>query len=142
MVKVKSLETIKKNYAAGATVAPERYKDGVKDASWKERAASTEAEDLFKAKMQEVIAEDRRRKGIERTSESEWKNAAMDKGRRRIGEGMRTAVEKQAARYAPFKSAVEGVTLPAKVADPMANVDNRCKPIVAVQVAKKKELLG
>jgi len=142
MVKVKPLDVIRENYRAGATVAPARYKDAVSRASWKDAAASTEAEELFKAKMSEVLAEERRRKGIEKVTDAEWRDAAVKKGATRIGPGMTAAVEKHATRYAPFRSALEAVTLPPKSADPIANVDSRVKPIVSALVAKKKELLG
>lgn len=142
MVKVKPLDVIRANYKAGATVAPARYKEAVGRATWKDAAASADAEALFNAKMAEVLAEERRRKGIERVSDSDWRSAAETKGAARIGAGMIAAVDKQATRYSPFRSALEGVSLPPKTADAMANVDARVKPIVAAQVAKKKELLG
>lgn len=142
MVKVKPLEQIKANYRAGATVAPARYKAGVLAADWKGPAASSDAEALFAAKMSEAIAEERRRKGIERKTNADWRDPASNKGAARIGPGMTGAVEKQASGYSPYKSALEGVTLPARGADPMANVDARVKPVVAAMVNKKKELLG
>ncbi len=142
MVKVKPLDEIKKHYREGATVAPTRYKDGVTRAAWKESAASREAEELFKAKMSEALAEERRRKAIEKLTDEDWRKPALEKGATRIGPGMTAAVDKHAARFAPFRSALEGLTLPPKSADPIANVDNRVKPVVEVLVAKKKELLG
>jgi len=142
MVKVKPLDQIKKNYAAGATVAPSRYVDGVAGAAWKESAASSGAEELFKAKMSEAMANESRRKGIEKVSDTEWRESATKKGGARIGEGMRAAVDKQASNFAPFKSTLEAISLPARTADPVANVDARVKPIVAGLAAKKKELMG
>jgi len=142
MVKVKSLEEIKAHYRAGATVAPTRYKEAVARATWKEQAASADAEELFKARMAEVIAEERRRKGIEKVTDEDWRRPAIEKGAARIGPGMTAAVDKQASRFAPYRSALEAVTLPPKTPDPMANVDNRVKPIVTALVEKKRELLG
>jgi len=97
---------------------------------------------LFNAKMTEALASESRKKGIEKVSDSDWRDAAVKKGAARIGEGMRGAVDKQASGYSPFKSALEGVSLPGRSVDAMANIDNRVKPIVSVLVAKKKELLG
>ena len=92
--------------------------------------------------MTEALAEERRKKGIEKVSDSDWRDAAVKKGAARIGEGMRGAVDAQASGYSPFKSALEGISLPARSADPIANIDNRVKPVVNVLVAKKKELMG
>lgn len=141
MVRVKPLETIKKNYAAGATVAPTRYKDAVARTTGVISAA-IEAEDLFAAKMSEAVANKSRAKGLARVSDEDWRKAAMNKGSARIGPGMTAAVDKQATNYAPFRSALEGVSLPARTADPMANIDARVKPIVARLVETKKAQLG
>jgi len=40
---------------------------------------------------------------------------------------------------APYKAALEAVDLPQKTGDPMTNIDQRLKPIVAALVAKKEE---
>ena len=142
MVKVKSLEDIKKHYREGATVAPSRFKDAVATSDWKTPAASADAEALYAAKMAEVVSEQRRRKGIDKTGNEEWRSEAINKGAVRIGPGMTGAVDKQASNYSPFKAALEGVSLPGRTADPMTNIDTRVKPIVSVLVAKKKEILG
>lgn len=143
MVKVKPLEVVKKNYSDAANIAAERYKEGISQTSgWKEKATSSEAEELWKAKMQEAIAAERRRKALERVSESEWKEAAVKKGYSRIGQGMRAAVDKHAKNWAPYKEALEAVSLPPRSIDPMANIDNRLKPVVQALVNKKKEIKG
>jgi len=141
MVKVKPLDQIKKNYAAGATVAPTRYKESVSRTSGVITAA-IEAEDLFAAKMSAAIADRRRAKGLAKVSDEDWRRAAMNKGAARIGPGMTAAVDKQSSKYAPFRSALEGVSLPARTADPMANIDARVKPIVATLVETKRAQLG
>jgi len=143
MVKVKPLDVVKKNYSGAANTAAERYKESISQVSgWKERATSSEAEELWKAKIQEAIAAERRKKALEAVSESEWKDAAIKKGYSRIGQGMRAAVDKHAKNWAPYKDALEAVDLPPRSVDPMANVDNRLKPIVAALVEKKKEIKG
>ena len=109
---------------------------------WKEKATSSEAEELWRAKLQEAIAAERRKKALEMVSEEEWKKMAKTKGANRIGVGMRAAVDKHAKRYAPYAEALKAVDLPPRTIDPMANIDNRLKPIVEALVAKKKELKG
>jgi len=143
MVKVKPLEQIKANYRSGASVATERYKEGIRSSSdWKTKATSSEAESLFAAKMQEAIANESRRKGLEKVSESEWKTKAENVGGARISQGMIASVDKMATGYAPIRSALESLTLPPRTADPMSNIDARVKPVVRAEVEAKKSRLG
>jgi len=141
MVKVKPIEHAKANYRPGASVAPSKYREGVSRATGV-IAAAIEAEELWKAKMSEAIAEGRRAKGLSKVSDEEWRKMALEKGAARIGPGMTAAVDKWAARWNPFRSALEAVSLPPRGPDPIANIDARVKPIVEALVAKKKELLG
>ena len=52
---------------------------------------------------------------------------------------MRDAAPKQAANWAPFRSVIEGTTLPERTRDAAANVQNRVLPLaVALQEAKRR----
>jgi len=141
MVKVKPLEEAKKNLKEITTVIGSRYARGIERAkSWKE--GSLAGQELFVAKMTnpEILA--RRAKRIESMTDEDWKKMARDLGAKRIGPGLAAKVDKWAARWAPYRSALEAVELPPKSPDPMANIDNRLKPIVEALVNKKKEILG
>lgn len=143
MVKVKPLETVKANYRAGATVAPARYKAAIeKVTGFISAASSDDAEALYAARIQEAISAKRRAKALSKLSDADWKTPALTKGAARIGPGMTAAVEKHAANWSPYRAALEAVVLPARTADPMANIDARVKPIVEALVSKKKELKG
>jgi len=142
MVKVKSLDEAKKRFEGSVSIVPERYKSGVQQANWKEKATSDEAERLWKAKLQEAMNANRRQKALDRVSNEDWKQAAIAKGANRIAEGMRQSSSKWAQNWAPYKSALEQVELPEKTTDPIQNVTNRVGAVVKALVDKKKELLG
>ena len=84
--------------------------------------------------MQNAAVLRRRAVALERVSESDWKSRAAALGSTRIAEGMRNGAEKQSANYEPIANALRSVELPERSADPMANIDNRVKPIVRAMV--------
>ncbi|MCD6422345.1 hypothetical protein J7L13_03295 [bacterium] len=143
MVKVKPLEEIAKRYAESASFVPERYARGIQTVNdWQSRATSDEAEELWKAKLQEAIAAERRKKALAHVSNEEWKSKALKLGKNRIGEGIRNAADKQKKGFAPYHEALSSLELPPKTVDPMANIDNRLKKVVETLVNKKKEIKG
>lgn len=137
MVKVKSASEIDKNYRDAIGRVPGKYKSGVERTNdWQEKAAA--GEDLYAAKVQEAVAARSREKGIMATTNEEWKSKAASLGAERIGRGMTENAAKRTRKFEPFRAALEGVTLPPRTADPMANVDARVKPIVEALVNTKK----
>ena len=141
MVRVKSAEEIDRKFREAIPRVPTAYKTGVQGTrGWKEKAI--EGQDLYEERMRDPAVLSRRRAGLEGVSEEEWKRNAADIGATRIGPGMLANAAKRKVKYEPYRTALESVELPPKTADPMANIDNRAKPIVAALVEKKKELLG
>lgn len=139
MVKIKSQAEIDKNYREAIGRVPGKYKAGVqKTTDWQEKAAA--AEELYAAKVQEAVAARSRERGILATSNEDWKNKAASLGAERIGRGMTENADKRTRKFEPFRNAIEGVALPERTADPMANVDNRVKPIVKALVDTKKSV--
>ena len=143
MVKIKSAGQIDANYKAAIGRVPGAYKTGVMATSdWAEKASSTEAEELYAAKIAEAVAAKRRQKAVSAVSNSEWQGRAANIGASRIGAGMSANADKRTRNFEPYRSAIEGVSLPARTADPMANVDARVKPIVSALVETKKSIKG
>jgi len=141
MVKVKSLEEISNRYKEAASLVPGRYKRAVeKVTDWKERALAGQT--LYEEKLADPTIRARRAKAIEKVSNEDWRKNAADIGAKRIGEGMRAKVDKHKAKYKPFRDALAALTLPEKVADPMANIDNRLKAVVSTLIETKKAELG
>jgi len=143
MVKIKSSAEIHKKYTDAISRVPANYKAGVQGTTnWQERAASAEAEDLWKVKIAEAAAASRRQKAVAQVSNSEWQNKAANIGATRIGAGMTAGADKRTRNFEPYRSAIEGTSLPARTADPMANIDNRVKGIVKSLVDTKKSIKG
>lgn len=143
MVKIKSAAQIDANYKAAIGRVPAAYKAGVQaTGDWQEKASSAAAEDLWKQKIAEAAAANRRQKAVSAVSNAEWQSKAANVGSARIGQGMTANADKRTRNHEPYRSAIEGTSLPARSADPMANVDQRVKPIVAALVATKKSIKG
>ncbi len=143
MVKIKSAGQIDANYKAAIGRVPGAYKTGVMNTpDWAEKASSTEAEELYAAKIAEAVAAKRRQKAVSQVSNAEWQGKAANVGAARIGAGMSANADKRTRNFEPFRSAIEGVSLPPRTADPMANVDARVKPIVSALVETKKSIKG
>jgi len=138
MPKVKSLEKIKANYKGAASVAATRYKEAIPGIAW--QAAAIDGQELYEARMSDPAVLERRSKNIAKVSDSSFQGAMEKKGAPVISSRMSDAADKQAANFAPYKAAIEAVSLPDKTADPMANIDQRLKPIVEALVKKKQEV--
>ena len=128
MVKTKGIEATRRKWEESHGRVQKAYQEGVQGASgWQENAVA--AEDLYAQKMQEAIAARSRAKGVQAVSNEQWRSAAIQKGAARIGQGMAAAKDKFASKMGEVLSVIESVSLPPKTADPMANIDNRVKPI-------------
>ena len=143
MVKIKSAGQIDANYKAAIGRVPGAYKSGVMATTdWQEKAGSEESESLWAEKIAEAAAAKRRQNAINAVSNADWQGKAANVGAARIGAGMTANADKRTRNFEPFRGAIEGVSLPPRTADPMANVDARVKPIVSALVDTKKSIKG
>lgn len=138
-MKVKSQSEIKANYEQSTAIVTPRYVAGVKSADWKD--AARDGQDLYVQMMSNPTVLARRTKGIERVSDEEWRTDTIDKGSGVIAARMKAASGDQVARFEPYRSALESMTLPARTADPATNVANRVTPI-AVKFREIKDSIG
>ncbi len=138
MVFVPSQAERKAKYVASIGGVPAAYNAGIqRTTDWKEKALS--GQDLYVQQMQNQDVLNRRATGLQKVSDAEWKNKASSLGTQRIASGMQGAADKQAANYEPIAEALRNVSLPARSADPMQNIDNRVKPIVAAAVQASRK---
>ena len=129
MVNVKPQSEITENFLAGASRAPAKYKKGVMRADWHTAASSEEAEANYGAGVSEAVANKSRQRNIQSVSNADWQRGAATTGAERIGRGMANAAPKQAAKWAPYRSFLEGVSLPPRGRNATENVQNRLIPI-------------
>jgi len=138
MVDTKPLDQVTKKWDAAIGRVPGAYTDGVNSAK-DVIAKGVAAEELYKQKLQESMADGRRARNLAKVSDEQWRAAAREKGASRIGPGMTAAKGKFRAGISDVLSTIQGVSIAPRSADPMANIDNRVKPIVAALAAMKKK---
>ena len=137
MVDTKSQDQTKKNWEDAIGRVPGAYTAGIQGAKdWQSKAIA--GEDLYAQKVQEAVASKRRARKLANVSDDQWRSAAIEKGAARIATGMTASKEKFGTGMSKVLATIQSVTIAPRVADPMANVDNRVKPIVAA-LAKLKE---
>lgn len=135
---MKSASVAQANYTAAASLVPQRYESGVSTADWQGKALEGQA--LYVARLSDPDVLARRAKNIGKVSDSDWRSATISKGRGIIGSRMTAAAPKQQANWAPYRAALESLTLPPKTADPMSNLMNRGGAVVQAMVATKKSV--
>jgi len=127
---LKDIGTARANLEAALALIPGRYETSIRAAVWRGPAIAGEAN--FKAAMGRVIAEELRRKGIEKVTDDEWRDKALTKGAPVIAERIRMALADYEAAFGPILAAVNRKvpTLPRRVIDFRANITNRLIPVV------------
>jgi len=136
-----SAEDISKAWDEAIGRVPAKYLDRAeKTVGFKERALA--GEDTYRAVMEAVIREMRRKKGLELITDEDWKKGIRDKGAKRIGDGMRLAAGKRRTKYEPFRAALHGLEIPERGADAIENARVIVPKVVEALVKKKKEILG
>lgn len=138
MVFVPNASERKAKYVAAIGGVPAAYNAGIqRTQGWKDAALGGQA--LYEEQMRNPNVLARRADGLQAVSEQDWKNKASTLGTQRIAAGMTAAADKQAQNYEPIAEALRGVNLQARTSDPMANIDNRVKPIVAAAVGASRK---
>lgn len=111
MPQVKPLAEIAAKFVRRASVASEDYRRGVSRVDdWQQNTLA--AEGNYESGVQAAIADNRFGKGVGRVSNEEWKRKAQDKGGANYGAGVRQAEDDFSKGFAPFRSVIEGITLP------------------------------
>lgn len=131
-IRVKPLSEIEANYRGAASEAQRRYGQAIPRMVWQENAVA--GQDLYESKMSDPAVLARREEKIREVSDAEFRKACTDKGASILGSRMSAAASKMSAGYAPIRSALEGLSIPDRTADPMANIDNRLKPVVDAMI--------
>ena len=142
MAFIRSIEQIAKKFATVTPGRTEDYRNGVENPrrDWATAAAASEA--AYEAGVTQAIAKKRFGKGVKAAGTETWQKGAIEKGTARWGPGVVLAQDKYARNFAPFRDAIERVTLPPRFArrDPR-NLD-RVKAVVNALVAAKEARMG
>ena len=142
MVDMPSSAEIKKRYEDAAGRVAARYKEGVdKNTDWHAKATSETAENNYAQRLAEVIANKTRQKGLQGSSQSEWKSGVEKKGVASIGPNMRASSDKQVKGYEPYRSRLSGVSLTERGPPGIANMV-RANEIVVAMLDERKAQKG
>ncbi len=142
MAFIRSIDAISKKWA---TVTPQRtedYRHGVENPrkDWLTATAASEA--AYEAGVSQAIAQKRFGKGVKQAGTATWQANAIQKGTARWGPGVAMAEPKYAAGFAPYRDAIERVTLPPRYARRDPRNLERVKAVVNALVEAKNRLLG
>lgn len=142
MAFIRSIEHIARKFATVTPGRTEDYRIGVENPRRDWAQATGAAESAYEAGVTQAIAKKRFGKGVKLAGSEAWQRGAVEKGTARWGPGVTMAQDKYARNFAPYRDAIERVTLPPRYArrDPR-NLD-RVKAIVNALVAAKETRLG
>lgn len=142
MAFIRSIEHIANKFS---TVTPQRtedYRIGVQNPRKDWATTTAAAESAYETGVQLAITKKRFGRGVKAAGTETWQRGAVEKGTQRWGPGVAMAKDKYAAKFAPYRDAIERVTLPPRFArrDPR-NLD-RVKAVVNALVLAKEQRLG
>ena len=112
MPAVKPLGTISEKWSRKASQATQDYAAGVRSPrrGWAE--ATSEAAEAQAAGVQAAIANGSFEKGVNRAGNEKWARGAQGKGTQRFGPGVQAAKGDYEKGFGPYRSVIEGVSLP------------------------------
>ncbi len=142
MAFIRSIEHIAKKFASVTPGRTEDYRVGVENPRRDWATATAAAEGAYEMGVTQAIAKKRFGKGVKIAGSDTWQRGAVDKGTARWGPGVTMSQDKYARNFAPYRDAIERVTLPPRYArrDPR-NLD-RVKAVVNALVAAKEARMG
>ena len=141
MPKVIKISELQDNYKAGVGAKAQKWVNhflatsGIADA-----ARSEPAEARYAAKMGQVIANKQRQKGLAGVTDEDIKAAVRAGGASVYSTPAQAKSAKYVRKFTPYVETINNAVagLAPKTTDPIANVDNRVKPIVSALHNKKQ----
>ncbi len=112
MPAIKSTAEIARKWAEVTPGRSGEYDKGVRNPKkdWAKKTADANA--AYKEGIQESIAKDRFKKGVEKAGTTTWQKGAVEKGTSRFGPGVAVAEDKYEKGFAPYRDTIEKTALP------------------------------
>ncbi len=142
MAFIRSIEQIAKKFASVTPGRTEDYRFGVENPRTDWATATAAAESAYESGVTQGIAKKRFGRGVKKAGTEAWQQGAIQKGTARWGPGVTISRDKYARNFAPFRDAIERVTLPPRFARRDPRNLERVKAIVNALVATKEAQLG
>ena len=114
MPAVKSLERSAAKWIRQASTSGPEYEAGIQNPRrpWAEATAAAEVN--YEQGVQKAIASKRFGKGVTKAGDAKWKKNSLEKGPRRWIEGISVSEQAYKDGFAPFRAALESLSLPAR----------------------------
>lgn len=139
MASIKSLDQASKKWVARSSVAGGDYETGIKNPKrpWAESTKAGKAN--YVAGVNAANARDAFSKGVEKAGDAKWQAMASKKGPSRFAEGVAISQEEWSKGFAPYRTAVESLALPARgTRGSIANYERSKAVGVALRAVKEK----
>ena len=108
---IKPIGDITKRWGSITATRGADYAAGIRRSnSWE--ASTIAADENRKAGLAEADARDAFKKGVSKTGQAGWQNAASGKGAQRFGPGVAASIDKYQAGFAPYADTIASTTLP------------------------------
>lgn len=143
MPPVKSLDRISSKWVRQSSTAQPEYEAGVRNPRRDWAQATTQAEASYEKGVQTAIQEKRFSNGVKNAGTAKWQDAALSKGPSRWAEGIRLSSNAYQEGFAPYRTVLENLTLPARgpKGDP-ANLQRVAAVTQALHNEKKRRKAG
>lgn len=143
MPPVKSLDRISEKWKRQSSAAQTEYTQGIENPRRDWAQATAQAESSYEKGVQNSIQEKRFSKGVKNAGTAKWQENALKKGPTRWAEGISLSTDAYQAGFAPYRTIIENLNLPARgpKGDP-ANIQRVAKLAEALHAEKKRRKAG
>ena len=138
MAFIRSMSDISKKWAEVTPLRSGDYESGVRNPRRDWAQATSAAQDSWKAGVANAAAKGFFSKGVNFAGTPKWQNGAVTKGVARWGPGVTIAEPDYARGFAPYRDAIERVTLPPRYAKRDPRNMNRVKAVVDAMISTKE----
>lgn len=114
MPPVKPLDRISEKWSRQSQAATPEYIAGIQNPRKSWAAATAAAESNYEAGVQAAISRKAFGNGVKRAGDSKWQQGALAKGSQRWGPGIAASKDLYEQGFAPYRAAIESITLPAR----------------------------
>lgn len=142
MAFIRSIDQIAKKFAQVTPTRTEDYRFGVENPRKDWAVATAASEGAYEAGVTQAIAKKRFGKGVKAAGTATWQDGAVTKGTTRWGPGVTLSMDKYAKNFAPYRDAIERVTLPPRYARRDPRNLERVKAVVNALIAAKEQRLA
>jgi len=139
---IRSIEHIARKWATVTPGRTEDYRIGVENPRRDWGTATAAAESAYEMGVTQAISKKRFGKGVKAAGSEAWQRGSLEKGTQRWGPGVTLAQDKYGRNFAPYRDAIERVTLPPRYAKRDPRNLERVKAVVNALTAAKEARLG